>query len=124
MQTASKTHIKEKARRKTNPSLVETITLARKSKYWHALAHSISGPSRKHAAVNLDTIEKQTKAGDTVIIPGKVLASGDITKKVRISSLSISKAALEKIKKVKGEYVSLAEEIKKNPKAEGIKVLA
>lgn len=117
------THIKNKSRRKTNPYLSATIELARKNKNWISLAHRISGSTRNQASVNLFSIEKQTKAGDTVIIPGKLLASGDLTKKVRICALSASQAALNKLKKTKSEFASIEEEIKKNPKAEGVKVI-
>jgi len=120
MHASSMRHIKHKSKRKTNPVIVETINITRKNKYWKAIAHKISGPTRKHSSVNLDLIDSKTKAGDTVVIVGKILSSGHLSKKVRICSLSISNSALEKVKKAKGEYVSIIEEIKKNPKAEGV----
>lgn len=116
-------HIKSKTRRKTNPSLVETINLARKNKNWFSLAHFLSGSKRYFASVNLSEIDAKTTAGDTVIIPGKVLSSGNLSKKVRICSLSISAEALQKLKSTKSEYVTIADEIKKNSKAEGIKLI-
>ncbi len=124
MKTYSITHIKKKSGRKTNPELVATILAARKSRNWLPIAHKISGPTRKLISINLDQIDKQTSTGDTVVIPGKVLSLGNLSKKVRISALGISASALEKLKLVKAEYVSILEEISKNPKAEGIKVLS
>ncbi|MBI3334241.1 50S ribosomal protein L18e [Candidatus Pacearchaeota archaeon] len=121
--TVSMVHIKEKSRRKTNPSLVATLLAARKQKAWLALAHRLSGPTRLHAALNLDQIDKQTTAGDTIVIPGKVLASGTLSKKLRICALSISTSARDKLKSTKSEYVSIFEEIAKNPKAQGVKML-
>lgn len=123
MQELSKTHIKDKCKRKTNPVLAETLYAARKQKNWLALAHKLSGPTRLHASINLDQIDSKTSAGDTIIVPGKVLASGQLTKKLRICSLSISSSARQKMQKTKSEYVSILEEIKKNPKAEGVKIL-
>ena len=119
----SLTHIKNKARRKTNPSLKETLVSARKNKAWMALAHVLSGATRSHASINLEQIEKQTKAGDTILIPGKVLGSGNLTKKVRICALGISSSARDKLKASKSEFVTIADELNDNPKAEGIKVI-
>lgn len=73
--------------------------------------------------MNLKDIEKVTTEGDTVVVPGKVLGSGNVNKKVRICALNFSESAKEKLKESKGEIVTIIEEIKKNPKAEGIKIL-
>ena len=118
----SKTHIKKKTSRKTDLKLVETIKLARKNASWLKLAHILSSPTRLQASINLSQIDTNAKAGDTIVIPGKVLSQGELTKKVRICALSFSQSALEKMKKTKSEAVTILEEIKKNPKADGIKV--
>lgn len=119
----SKTHIKQKATRKTNPALQEAVMLARKNTAWLPIAHRITGPTNRATALNLDQIDKQTKAGDTVFVPGKVLASGQLTKKVRIVALGFSATAKKQILAVKGEPMTLLEEMKANPKMNGVKVL-
>ena len=119
----SKTTIKKRSKSKTNPELQETLSLAVKNSEWHPVAKILSSSTRLFSAVNLDKIDKQTKLGDTVVIPGKVLSKGELTKKVRIAALSFSMAVLEKAKKSKSELVSIKEEIKKNPKFEGIKII-
>ena len=123
MPKASKTKIKLRIKNKTNHELKETIKLALKNKYWNNIARILSSSTRKYSAVNLSEIEKQTTPGDTVIIPGKVLSKGELTKKVRICALSISAMAKEKLKATKSEFAHLSEEIKKNTKAEGIKII-
>jgi len=120
----SKTKIKEHLRKKTNPELVETIRLASKSKSWMPIAKQLANSTRKQSSVNLDEINKKTTAGDTVLVLGKVLAVGELTKKVRICSLGISKSARDKLKSSKSEAVTILEEIKKNTRAEGLKILS
>ena len=83
----------------------------------------LSAPRRRKIQVNLEKIEKETKEGDTVIVPGKVLSQGDITKKIRVAALNFSSTAEKKLKSKKCELVSIKEEIKINPRAEGIKIL-
>jgi len=83
----------------------------------------LSGPRRRKIALNLNEIDKQTKEGDTIIIPGKVLSDGEISKKIAIVAFGFSKKSREKILKTKSQATSMLEEIKKNPNGKGIKVL-
>ncbi len=119
----SNTKMKVRIRRKTNPSLVETINAAMEKESWKPLAKNLSGPTRKFVSLNLFEIDSQTSEGDTVIVVGKVLSKGELTKKLRICALSFSKSAFEKMKDSKSEALSILDEIKKNPKAEGVKIL-
>ena len=119
----SKTKIKSRARKKTNPELNQTIALAIKNSAWNPIARTLSGSTRGQKSVNFDSIERETKPGDTVIVVGKVLSKGDLTKKVRIIALSFSQKAREKAKESKSELVTILEEIQKNPKFEGVKII-
>jgi len=58
-----------------------------------------------------------------VLIPGKVLGTGNIDKKVKIIALYYSESAREKLKKSKIEALHIDEEMKKNPEAKNIKIL-
>ena len=115
----SKTRLDRKLKRKTNKYLVETIILAKKKKNWLEVANLLTGK----IAVNLDKIEKESKEGDTIVVPGKVLSMGKLSKKIRVAAINFSEAAKEKLKNAKCELVSLEEEIKKNPEAKGVKTV-
>ena|SRR3989344_2004771 len=119
----SKTQIEKQLKRKTNSELVMTIIAAKKHDPWIQVAGMLSMPRRKQAMLNLGEIDKKTKEGDTVVVPGKVLGQGEISKMIRVCALSFSKEAIKKLKETKSEIVSIAEEIKINPKAQGIKLL-
>jgi len=119
----SKTKIDEQLGRKTNKELVETIIKAKKKKNWLKIAGILSSPRRKKIEINIDKIDKESKEGDTIIIPGKVLSSGSISKKIRIAALAYSKEAEKKLKEKKCELVSLEKEIEINPEAKGVKVI-
>lgn len=123
MRIFSRTTIKRRNSKKTNPELSETIKLAMNNKPWFNVAKAVSVSTQRQSRVNLEEIDKQTKTGETVVVPGKVLSNGNVTKKVRIAALGISEKALEKLKETKSEFVSILDEIKKNPKAEGIKIV-
>lgn len=119
----SKTKIGKRVKRKTHTEVVSTLIKAKNAKAWARVAQKISGSRKKYDSVNLELIDRNTKEGDTVVIVGKVLGSGVLHKKVRICAMSFSESARTKLKNMKAEIVSIEEEIKKNPKAEGIKIL-
>lgn len=119
----SKSRLKSRARKKTSPELAVAILLAAKNPHWMKFAKLLSQSTRNHSSVNLREIDAQTSLGDTVLVPGKVLSLGEITKKIRICSFGISKEAREKLAKTRSEAVSIVDEIKKNPKAEALKLI-
>jgi len=108
-------------KKKTNPELIGVIIKLKKTN--PEVAKLLAMPIKKWANVNLEKIDKAVKEGMTVLIPGKVLSSGMLTKKVKVLAWSVSKKALEKIKKSGSEFVAISEEIKKNPKLGSIIIL-
>jgi large subunit ribosomal protein L18e len=119
----SKTKIDEQLGRKKNPELIASILKAKKNEKWLEIAGLLSSPRRNKISINLDDIDKNSKEGDTIVVPGKILSSGEITKKIRVSALAYSKEAEKKLKAGKCELVSLVEELKKNPKMQGVKII-
>lgn len=116
----STTQLRKQIGRKTNPLVVETLIAARKQKAWIGLAKRLAGPTRMIVTANLSSLDKHSREGDTIIVPGKVLGIGTLAKKVRIAALHFSSSAKMKLKESKSEMVSILSEIKKNPKAEGV----
>lgn len=116
----SKTKISKRTKKKTNPELVKTIMLAKKNNYLE-LAKVLSKPSRHQKKINLTEINGENEK--SVIIPGKVLGSGEIDKKISIYALSFSKQALEKLKKSGCEACTILNAIEKNHELNGIKTL-
>jgi len=119
----NKTKIEEQLKRKTNVELVQTIIAAKKKKDWLEVAGILSSPRVKRINVNLDKINNETKEGEIIVVPGKVLSQGELNKKIKVVALSFSEKAKEKILNAKGEFVNIIEEIKKNPDAKGIKII-
>jgi large subunit ribosomal protein L18e len=119
----SKSKIEKKLQKKSNSILVDTIIAAKKKEAWNAIADVLSSPRRKRINMNLEDIEKKTKDGEHVVIPGKVLSQGEINKKIKITAFSFSEKAKEKLLKSKIETSNMLDEIKKNPSAKGIKIL-
>jgi len=119
----SKTTIEKQLRKKTSSDLVETIIAAKKKAKWTQIAGLLSASRRKRPAINLSEIEKQAKEGKRIIVPGKILSQGELTKKIKIAALGFSDNAKEKLKNSGSEGVSILEEIKSNPEAKDIQIL-
>lgn len=117
----SKTKIDRRMKAKTNPELSRLIIALKKIN--PEVAKIIAMPRRKKVEINLEQIEKECKEGEKILVPGKVLGSGMLNKKVKIVALAVSKDAEEKIKKSKAEFVLLKEEIKKNQKLNDLRIL-
>jgi large subunit ribosomal protein L18e len=114
---------------KTNPMLITLIQELKKQAnendvpMWNDIALRLEKPSRNWSEVNLDRISKYTGEKETAIIPGKVLSTGDLTKKVKIAAWSFSEKSLDKIKKAGGKHMSIEELLKSNPKGKDVRIL-
>jgi large subunit ribosomal protein L18e len=112
----------------TNPILVELVNELKKKaqehncNIWKRIAIDLEKPTRKRRIVNLYKINKYTKNNETIIVPGKVLAVGDLDHKVTIAAFSFSGNAMEKINKL-GKAVYISELIRESPKGKGIRII-
>ncbi len=95
-----------------------------KIELWKRIAELLEKPSRQRRIVNIRRINKLTKSGEMIIIPGKVLGDGDLDHKITIAAFNFSSSAIQKLAQAKSEYLSIAELLKKTPKAEKVRIIA
>jgi len=113
----------------TNPELIEAISFLKKQSrenntgIWRDVAERLSKPRRRNIAVNLSRLNRFSKRNETVVVPGKVLGTGEIGHPVTIAAFSFSARAREKIEGARGRCVSFVDLIKKNPKGSNIRIL-
>ncbi|PVU74173.1 50S ribosomal protein L18e [Acidianus hospitalis] len=94
-----------------------------KKPLWKTVAEKLQTPSRKRWYINLYKIEKYTKPGDIVIVPGKVLGVGNLTHEVTVVALDFSKSAKEKILKAGGKVMSLYDFDKLDLKGKNVRLM-
>jgi large subunit ribosomal protein L18e len=119
----SKTKISKQLERKSNSKLMETVIAGKKNEAWLGIAGILSGPRRNKVCINLEEINKDSKAGEVVVVPGKVLSQGEIDKKIKVVALNFSEKAKEKLLSAKCDISYIIDEIKSNPSAKGIKII-
>jgi large subunit ribosomal protein L18e len=109
----------------TNPIMQKTIAELKqqKAKLWKRVARELEKPTRKRREVNLSKIQRFAKNGEVVLVPGKVLSSGELSKKITIAAWAFSANAIAKIKAAGGKPVTILDLVKTNPKGTGVKLL-
>jgi large subunit ribosomal protein L18e len=113
----------------TNPELLETADSLRKQSresktdVWRDLAERLVKSRRRRVVVNLSRLDRYTSKNETVVVPGKVLASGEITHPITVAAFAFSGKAKEKIKAARGKCVSFSDVAKKNPSGSNVKII-
>jgi len=69
----------------------------------------IAVPTRKRVEVNLYKINRHSKDGDNIIVPGKVLSEGKLDHKINIIALDYSVKALKVLKDANCKVMKLEE---------------
>ncbi len=101
---------------------VKKLSVKSKSKLWKAVARELASNASQRAQVNVSKIEKHANSGETVLIAGKILGDGILTKKVTVVSLKASESAIAKITKAGGKYYTIKDYASKSPK-DKVKIL-
>ena len=90
-----------KGTRKTNPVLVALISDLKKaeretgSAIWRDIAVRLEKPSRNWAETNLSRLERYANEGETILVPGKVLAVTGDTIEVKFTRTGKTKKLLK-----------------------------
>ena len=109
----------------TDINLRKLITLLsrQKSAFWKRIAKDLNRPRRIRRVVNISRINMYANDGETVIVPGKVLGAGELTKKLTIAAWSFSSQALDKIKQSGSKAVTIEQLLKKNKTGKGVRII-
>ncbi|MDA4126080.1 MAG: 50S ribosomal protein L18e [Thaumarchaeota archaeon] len=113
----------------SNPVLRQTsVMLERagkqeKAPIWHVASLLLSNPAINRVEVNLGRISRVAKDNHPIFVPGKVLGTGVIDKKIIIGAFSFSSTAKSKIEASGGSALSVEEFLKKFPKGSGVKLV-
>jgi large subunit ribosomal protein L18e len=85
---------------------------------WRDTARYLAAPHSTETEVNVGHL---ARLGDgPLVVPGKVLGTGPIDKKLVIGAFSFSSAARRKIEAAGGEALSIAEFVERYPEGSGV----
>jgi large subunit ribosomal protein L18e len=113
----------------TNLELRHTVVMLeragkkQKLPLWKDASRLLAMPASLKVEVNVGRISRIAESGGKILVPGKVLGSGIVEKKVVVGAFGFSASAKEKIQLKGGSALSIEEFLKKYPKGSGVKVV-
>jgi large subunit ribosomal protein L18e len=102
---------------------LKAISRDNEAPVWRTVAVKLEKSSSHWSEVNIASIEKFAKPKESVVIAGKLLGKGTISKSVTVAAYSASESAIQKIESAGGKFMKLNELAAQNPKGSGIKIM-
>lgn len=102
---------------------LKRLAITKERPLWKRIASDLEKPTRRRRTINLWNVEQHAKDGEIVVVPGKVLGDGTLTKKVTVAAYAYSTEAKKKLAAAGGTALSIEELIKKQPDGKGIRIL-
>lgn len=94
-----------------------------KRRFWKTVSEFLNKSRSNRIVVNIGKIDVFSENNDIVLIPGKVLSSGELSRPVTIAAFSCSKKARKKILKAGGDFLRIEDLLVRNPAGSKVKLL-
>lgn len=118
-----------KSLKKTNPRLFKLISdlksqsREQKVSFWRDIAERLEKPTKHFAETNISKINRYSKENETILVPGKVLGTGQIDHPVTVAALNFSFTAEELIKQANGKCITIEQLMQTNPTGKGVRII-
>jgi len=103
--------------------MLERAGRQRKAQVWDEAARMLSRPARLKVEVNVGRISRMAGRSAAFFVPGKVLGSGLLDRKVVVGAFAFSETARRKIGENGGSAMSVEQFLKKYPKGKGVRLV-
>jgi large subunit ribosomal protein L18e len=100
--------------------MLEKMGKKQKAPIWTDASRMLSSPGKTKVEVNLGRISRIAEEGQALFVPGKVLGTGIMNRKVTIGAFAFSAQARSKIEASGGSALSVEQFLKKYPKGSGV----
>jgi large subunit ribosomal protein L18e len=116
--------------RQKNPELYRVIVALRRAAHangapvWGAVADRLERSRHPSAPVNVGQLERIAEPEQTVVIPGKLLADGPLSKPLTVAAFAWSPGAGAKVRAAGGTVLTIPELLKARPDGAGVRLLA
>lgn len=115
--------------RKSNPNLIRLIdelldgNAKNEAPIWKDVAKKLANSRRNHAEINISKIQKNSMDNEVILVPGKVLGGGELSKVVSVAAVSFSESARRKIEESGGKCLTITELIEQNPGGSEVRIM-
>jgi len=103
--------------------MLERASKAKKAPIWNEASKMLGAPTGLRVEVNIGRISRIAAKDSALFVPGKVLGSGLLDKKVVVGAFSFSAAAKKKIESTGGSAMTVEQFLKKYPDGSGVKLV-
>lgn len=116
--------------RKENPELARVIielqhaARSHRAPIWRAAAERLARPRHQTYPLNVGHLERLAGPQETVLVPGKLLAEGKLTKALTVGAVAYSSEARSKVQAAGGTTLTIPELVKSHPDGKGVRLLA
>jgi large subunit ribosomal protein L18e len=116
--------------RKDDPELVRILIALRraardhKAPLWGAVAERLARPRHQVRPVNVGHLARVVPARTTVVVPGRLLAQGEISEPITVAAYHFSEGARAKIRAAGGTSITIHELLKSKPDGAGVRLYA
>ncbi|OGS48460.1 MAG: 50S ribosomal protein L18e [Euryarchaeota archaeon RBG_16_68_13] len=114
---------------KTNPRLQRVVRelrdLSRENgvAIWRDVADRLERSRRNWSEVNLSRLERYATKGEKIVVPGVLLATGQIQVPITVAAFRASDAARRKVEAAGGKALSLLELAVQEPTGRGVRIM-
>ncbi len=88
------------------------------------MARYLSKSRRSRIVLNLSEVSRHVSDGAVLVVPGKVLSSGEPAQKLTIAAFKFTPEALSKVEKAGGRCIPIQKLVEENPNGKGVRLLA
>lgn len=116
--------------RKENPELAHILVELRRAAkahdapIWGDVAQKLARPRHQTDPVNVGHLERLVEANATVVVPGKLLAEGVLSKPLTVAAFHYSQGARQKVHQAGGRALGIHELLKAKPDGSGVRIVA
>lgn len=116
--------------RKQNPLLRELLrelegaAKLHRAPIWHAVARRLDRARHRAVPLNVGHLERAAGPSETVVVAGKLLAAGRLSKPLTVAAFAYSESARGKIHAAGGKALSIPELLKHHPDGAGVRLVA
>ena len=103
--------------------MLEKAGKKQRAAIWRDASSMLSGEGKTRVEVNLGRISRAAGDGEAVFVPGKVLGTGVIGKKVTVGAFAFSSGAKSKIEASGGSALTVDEFVRRFPKGSGVRLV-
>ena len=103
--------------------MLEKAGRSEKAPVWSTASQMLSAPAKNKVEVNIGRLSRISEPGQALFVPGKVLGSGTVDKKLMVGAFSFSPSARAKIESFGGSALTIESFLKKYPKGGGVRLV-